>query len=502
MAENLDGPLIVQWARRAAKGLREKQSEINSLNVFPIPDSDTGSNMAHTMTEACESSESVDEHNTAEVTAALASGAVRGARGNSGVVLSQVLRALADTAARGPVNGAAVAAMLRQAGGFVRSAISSPVEGTVVSVLDAAARGAAAGKESLRDSVARALASAEEALENTPSQLPVLAKAGVVDAGGRGLVVILQALYDVLDTAEGVDAEGAHSSTDAGTDTGRVSGTDASTDAPVHARSCELEVMFFFEADPSSDAVAELREFLEDHGNSVIIGPISDSEATVHVHTRAAGPVIEKAFSLGTVTRLRIEVLPERDVDQEQLPAIPIIALTNAKGVAAVFEKAGAVSLTWNNDQEADHQALEDALSQTGSGNVAILTNGFDTSGLAATDRRLDIIDTKAFVGGLAALAVHDPAAEWDDNVEEMLDAVAAQRSVSCSAEALEQTLNELLADGGELVTILWSGPDMNTQRIEEVKETFTELYPDLLIDAYQADGLGAGDTAVQIGVE
>ena len=502
MAENLDGPLIVQWARRAAKGLREKQSEINSLNVFPIPDSDTGSNMAHTMTEACESSESVDEHNTAEVTAALASGAVRGARGNSGVVLSQVLRALADTAARGPVNGAAVAAMLRQAGGFVRSAISSPVEGTVVSVLDAAARGAAAGKESLRDSVARALASAEEALENTPSQLPVLAKAGVVDAGGRGLVVILQALYDVLDTAEGVDAEGAHSSTDAGTDTGRVSGTDAGTDAPVHARSCELEIMFFFEADPSSDAVAELREFLEDHGNSVIIGPISDSEATVHVHTRAAGPVIEKAFSLGTVTRLRIEVLPERDVDQEQLPAIPIIALTNAKGVAAVFEKAGAVSLTWNNDQEADHQALEDALSQTGSGNVAILTNGFDTSGLAATDRRLDIIDTKALVGGLAALAVHDPAAEWDDNVEEMLDAVAAQRSVSCSAEALEQTLNELLADGGELVTILWSGPDMNPQRIEEVKETFTELYPDLLIDAYQADGLGAGDTAVQIGVE
>lgn len=502
MAENLDGPLIVQWARRAAKGLREKQSEINSLNVFPIPDSDTGSNMAHTMTEACESSESVDEHNTAEVTAALASGAVRGARGNSGVVLSQVLRALADTAARGPVNGAAVAAMLRQAGGFVRSAISSPVEGTVVSVLDAAARGAAAGKESLRDSVARALASAEEALENTPSQLPVLAKAGVVDAGGRGLVVILQALYDVLDTAEGVDAEGAHSSTDAGTDTGRVSGTDASTDAPVHARSCELEVMFFFEAEPSSDAVAELREFLEDHGNSVIIGPISDSEATVHVHTRAAGPVIEKAFSLGTVTRLRIEVLPERDVDQEQLPAIPIIALTNAKGVAAVFEKAGAVSLTWNNDQEADHQALEDALSQTGSGNVAILTNGFDTSGLAATDRRLDIIDTKSLVGGLAALAVHDPAAEWDDNVEEMLDAVAAQRSVSCSAEALEQTLNELLADGGELVTILWSGPDMDAQRIEEVKETFTELYPDLLIDAYQADGLGAGDTAVQIGVE
>ena len=502
MAENLDGPLIVQWARRAAKGLREKQTEINSLNVFPIPDSDTGSNMAHTMTEACESSENVDEHNTAEVTAALASGAVRGARGNSGVVLSQVLRALADTAARGPVNGAAVAAMLRQAGGFVRSAISSPVEGTVVSVLDAAARGAAAGKESLRDSVARALASAEEALENTPSQLPVLAKAGVVDAGGRGLVVILQALYDVLDTAEGVDAKGTHSSTDAGTDTGRVSGADAGTDAPVRARSCELEVMFFFEAEASSDAVVELREFLEDHGNSVIIGPISDSEATVHVHTRAAGPVIEKAFSLGTVTRLRIEVLPERDVDQEQLPAIPIIALTNAKGVAAVFEKAGAVSLTWNNDQEADHQALEDALSQTGSGNVAILTNGFDTSGLAATDRRLDIIDTKALVGGLAALAVHDPAAEWDDNVEEMLDAVAAQRSVSCSAEALEQTLNELLADGGELVTILWSGPDMNPQRIEEVKETFTELYPDLLIDAYQADGLGAGDTAVQIGVE
>ncbi|HIW96596.1 MAG TPA: DAK2 domain-containing protein [Candidatus Corynebacterium gallistercoris] len=484
MADNLDGPLIVQWVRRAATGLKDKQAEINRLNVFPIPDSDTGSNMAHTMAQACEYSEEVDASNTAEVTAALASGAVRGARGNSGVVLSQVLRALADTAARGPVNGAAVAAMLRQAGGFVRAAISSPVEGTVISVLDAAAKGAAAGKESLRDSVQRALHAAEEALEHTPEQLPVLAKAGVVDAGGRGLVVILQALNDVLTGEEAPAAAG--------------DSPEGESAHQSHGSAAELEVMFFFTG--TEGACEKLRSMLDEHGNSVVIGAVDAEQATVHVHTRHAGTVIQHAFALGTVEDLRIEVLPDQAATEAPEATAPIIALVDSEGAADIFRTAGAAALRVGDSLDTEDAA--DALAAAGPGPVAVLTNGFDAAELLAAGQPLELINTEALVGGMAALAVHDAGADWDDNLEEMMDAVAAQRWAECAVEDTQSTIMRLLQSGGELVTLLWDAEEAGEELIRSAVANIRETHPDVHVDVYAAPGMGKGHGRVQIGVE
>lgn len=488
----LDAQLIAQWARRSATQLREQSQAINALNVFPIPDSDTGSNMAHTMATAVAAVDALEgDPSTSEVTIALATGAVRGARGNSGLVLSQMLRALAENASQGPIDGLAVADTLSQSVGFVRTAISTPVEGTVISVLAAAAAAAHDGDPQLVGVATRALSAAEEALAETPNQLAVLAEAGVVDAGGQGLVVILQALVDVLD--------GAGSTSDALT--------------PDHARTQqEVEVMFFFEG--NLDA---LRELLETYGNSVIVGPLSPEAGTAHVHTDQAGEVIEKAFGLGTVTELRIEVLPTGGepaaLGTQSTPAkVPrqhstdsrapsIVALTPTGGVAQLFEAAGAVAVASPNST-----TLKDAMGELGNGPVAVLTNGQDVAALQGLDgtREIDIIDTKSLVGGLAALAVNDPTVDWDDNVEEMIDAVDAQRYANCPPESMVETLSDMLADGGELVTLLWSRPATDQETIDHLKATFAELYPDVQIDDHRIELLGSDSDPrlVQIGVE
>ena len=503
MAENLDGPLITQWARRAAAGLRERQAEINRLNVFPIPDSDTGSNMAYTMTAAVNSADHANSDDVQDVTTALASGAVRGARGNSGMVLSQVLRALSDTASRGKIDSQAVAKMLQLSVDFVKTSISTPVEGTILTVLRAAAAGAASGRASLIETVGQALHAAEVALEQTPTQLDVLAKAGVVDAGGRGLVVILQSLYDTLSGELGAS----RASGSAGEKSAGVEGAANPSDAPefdgtdpevsVHGSgSTELEVMFMFDASADPSSCAELRAFLDRQGNSLVIAHAGDNLARVHIHTRFPGAVIERAYALGGVSDLRLEVLPD-----SEFPSSPIIALAPAGGVASIFENAGAITV---DVEHASAQEVRDLLAMSGTGSLVVLTNGRDASSILNQGFDLSAIDTSSLVGGLAALAVHDPANDHDDDVEDMVDAVSAQRFCTSTPDAMIADVDELLAEGGELVTLLWSTPEVTEEEMEELRAHMQQQYPDIEFHDYPAEGMAADSVGhvVEIGVE
>lgn len=209
--EYLDGPGLHRWAKRAVSELVARRSEINKLNVFPVPDADTGSNMAHTMETALAEVEKLDATSRADVSAvasALAVGSVKGARGNSGVVLSQVLRGLAQSVSHGLIDGTCVIQALDTANTFVRKAITEPVEGTVITVLRAAAVAAQQTASSrLSDVVTQATAAAQTALAKTPSQLPALREAGVVDAGGKGLVVLLESLRAELTTSSATSSD-------------------------------------------------------------------------------------------------------------------------------------------------------------------------------------------------------------------------------------------------------------------------------------------------------
>ena len=197
MSSQIGSAAIVGWVARGIDALQSRRDEINSLNVFPVPDSDTGSNMLATLSSAYEEAQKADASDVRAVTAALAAGAVRGARGNSGTVLSQVFRAVAEAAAGSGIGVESVQHSLKLAVQHVSQAIANPVEGTILTVLRHAAIVAEEFEgdsiEELADTIADA---ARDALAKTPSQLPALQQAGVVDAGGAGLVILLDALAD------------------------------------------------------------------------------------------------------------------------------------------------------------------------------------------------------------------------------------------------------------------------------------------------------------------
>src|SRR5699024_6979617 len=282
---HIDAPTLHAWAKRSVAELSLRRAELNQLNVFPVPDADTGSNMAHTMEAAL-----AEADKGGDVAEALAIGSVRGARGNSGMVLSQVLRAVADSTADSHIDARTLVDSLKLAVELVDRAIAEPVEGTVVSVLKAAAQAAEQAlnhTQVLVEVLTTTCDEAAKAFANTPSQLEVLRKAGVVDAGGAGLVILLECLL------------------------AEVSETEPREGIAVPESVFELEVVFYFSGD-----IDKLEAAIAPLGDSLVIARASETEANIHIHTLAAGEVIEKAFGLGVVTNLRLEVLPAKVVAQ------------------------------------------------------------------------------------------------------------------------------------------------------------------------------------------
>lgn len=583
------GDVVVRWARRAARDLEHRKDEINRLNVFPIPDSDTGANLSATMAAAVDAlagtgagtgegggagaragadadagpgsgagvragsgagtgegagaGETVDAGggtgtgggtgqgpDVAVVTAALAGGAVRGARGNSGTVLGQVLRALADVASTGELGAGSLARIMTTAVRYVTEALSTPVEGTALTVLRAAADAATDARGPAVD-VARAAAdAARAALARTPDLLPVLREAGVVDAGGRGFVVLLDALVETLGgdgdgrggaggeggdrgagaggaglggaggaASDGDTPGGAAGAGSAGAPVGGPTRDDAHADAHAHADApagAELEVMFHFRGETAA-ALDDLRRMMDGRGHSVVLGRDTATSATVHVHTGDAGPLIEDAFALGTVSDLRIEALPSTSPTSRRHPGpgAGLLALVPAGPLRDVFAEAGA-------ETDADAELGE---------RCVVLTNGRDATPvidhLEADRRQFSVIDTECYVGGLAALAVHDATNDWQDDVEDMADAVASQRwtSISCDGDGtgvdagtLVRRIRDLLESGGELVTLLYTSA-VPAETLADVHRALAEDAPGVEIHAYRADGM---ECAVQIGVE
>ncbi|AQQ15134.1 DAK2 domain protein [Corynebacterium glaucum] len=510
-----DGAQLMAWARRAADELNRRRMEINKLNVFPVPDADTGSNMAHTMAAAVEEAEQLgSDADVRQVAEALAVGAVKGARGNSGVVLSQVMRGIAQTVSEDTPGGAVIADSLAAAVTFVDRAIADPVEGTVITVLRAASVAAAEAVASAADpsnpgieEVAQAVAEAARvALANTPSQLEVLREAGVVDAGGTGLVVLLEALLGdaTVQPTEPFDLE---------------------PDATVaHGTTGNLEVMFMFAGN-----VDVLERELSVMGDSLVIARLEDA-AKVHIHSHDAGAVIERAYALGEVSDLRLEILPADPTTH--VPERVIVAVTPPGALTRLYELAGAVAVQPGEDVVAQILAT---IRRSEASEVILLPNGLlNNRNLAAVEKAahafeqtVTLLPTVRLVSGIAALTVHDPsqplataAFTMSEAAGEMRTAVAhrAPRAgliqggpvakgdvvVTSHGEtvliaddpitAVERTCKRFLAHGGEQVAILFDPEQFDRAELDALEDTLG-----VAIMSYPADNLGA---IAEIGVE
>ncbi|WP_296133816.1 DAK2 domain-containing protein [uncultured Corynebacterium sp.] len=441
----LDAQGLHQWAARTVEELTRRRADINSLNVFPVPDSDTGSNMLHTMESALEEADKCTDPTA--VAEALAIGSVRGARGNSGMVLSQVLRGVADATTQSRIDGHVLAAALGLAVDLVDRALATPVEGTIITILRAAAE---ASKEAslephaeLYGIAVRALEAARVALKNTPSQLPALREAGVVDAGGAGLVILLECLLAQL-TGE----QPAELPLSAGGPKRSAVAQEEETDSASAA--AEIEVVFFYDGE-----LGTLEEALKPMGNSLVIARSTEDSGSVHIHSANAGAVIEKAFSLGSVSGLRLEALPAGGADHAA--ADPhgsdrrrIFAVAPEGAAGELFAKVGA-------------DVVKPGASVHGeSDRDLFLPNGFGGEAGAAA-----IIPTHSLVAGLAAMSVYEPGnPDTAEVVAAMGDAATSMRVIHPAAEkadAVETACATLLAQGGEQVTVL-TGLDLGEE--------------------------------------
>ncbi|MDK8692430.1 DAK2 domain-containing protein [Corynebacterium sp. MSK158] len=441
----LDSHGMRNWATRAVGELAHRRDEINALNVFPVPDSDTGSNMAHTMEAAV-----AELDNGGDVADSLAIGAVRGARGNSGMVLSQVLRGIAESTVDSVIDGAVFARSLQQAVELVDRAIAEPVEGTVITVLKAAAEAAddaaAQSGATLHSIVSAAIVAAETALERTPSQLPALREAGVVDAGGAGLVILLESFL------------------------AEIEGSTGHTGLPETEPETELEVVFFFEGDLDTLQVA-----IEPLGDSLVIARATEDSANVHIHSWRAGKVIETAFATGKVTNLHLEVLPPHaEPVSEEPTSRRVFAAAPAGPITDLLASAG-VSVVSPDDSIA--AADEDIVLATG---------------LSSETGAGRVVPAQSLAAALAAISVYEP-----DNpdtgavVAAMRDAAKSMRVAYPSEETPQSiiaTCRHLLAEGGEQVTVL-SALDLDQE----------DLAQQLRVDVM---ALKVPDIATEIGVE
>ncbi|WP_163736270.1 DAK2 domain-containing protein [Mycolicibacterium madagascariense] len=460
-ARRLDATALRDWAREAVTRLIATTDEINRLNVFPVADADTGTNMLFTMRAAAARADAEPGADVTGVVAALAEGALQGARGNSGIILSQILRGLADVVEGGAeeragelsdVDGALLAAALRHAVVLADASVSETAPGTIVSVLAAAADAAehgAADRADVADVATAAADAAVIALEKTPQQLGVLAEAGVVDAGGRGLLVLLDALTATL--TGHAPHRVAYEPADV---------TAPPTDVAVFAPP-RFEVMYLLDG-CAPEALDLLRSRLDELGDSVTIAASGVAgRYSVHVHSDDAGGAVEAALDVGTPSRIQITALTGAggSAAGRWTRDRAVLAIVEGDGAKELFEGEGAHVLLRDADAAISAQHLLAALVDAAAAQIMVLPNGFVAAEelvagcTAAIGWGIDVVPLPAdsMVQGLAALAVHDAGRQAVDDGYTMARAAAGARHGSvrvATEEALTWAGTCLPGDG------------------------------------------------------
>ncbi|GAA1006130.1 dihydroxyacetone kinase [Acrocarpospora pleiomorpha] len=520
MLKVLDPGAVRGWVRRSADALARARAEIDALNVFPVPDGDTGTNLHLTMLAAADALAGLAEDADADLTwRTLAQGALLGARGNSGVIVSQALRGMAEVLRQAEGRGDDVRDALVRGAEMARSAVVRPVEGTVLSVLAAAADAVRERDGDLPEVAGSAARAARQALLRTTGQLDVLGRNGVVDAGGAGLTIILEILADVV-----ADAYAERHDVPA----------PASDHRPAPEQGQPgYEVMYLLDA--GQEAIDRLRAELDGLGDSlVIIG--GDGLWNVHVHVDDAGSAIEAGLGAGRPHRIKVTYLGGRT--QEPSRGRGVVAVAAGDGLTGLFREAGAVVVRREPGASPALAAVLAAIRGAGT-EVVVLPNDSGVRAVAVAAAEIareegvtvSVLPTKASVQGLAALAVHDPLRRFDDDVVAMTDAAGhtrhghvwvANREAMTSAglcrpgdvlgvvdgdvsligtavaEVAVEVVDRMVSASSELVTLV-SGADSGGSLAEVVQDHLGVVRPDIEVVHYEG---GQGGYPLLIGVE
>ncbi len=448
--------------------LRSHKEVINRLNVYPVPDGDTGTNMTLTIESVVkELDELAADADMMAVCKAVSHGSLMGARGNSGVILSQLLRGLMEKLRVVPeIEAPLLADALVHADVLARQAVVRPIEGTILSVARAAAVGATSATGSLENLVRASRGAAAAALAYTPEQLPVLKQAGVVDSGGTGLLLLLDAFQhhvtgDALPVAPAVESIDVHAQ-----EPSKEHGEGGIADL-------RYEVMYLLDADDTK--MPAFKEVWAGIGDSIVIVG-GEGLYNCHIHTDDVGAAIEAALDAGRPRQIRVtdlldEVVEEKwvreghagqlneEVSDEPAPPTAIVAVVVGEGVGRIFRSLGVRTLVKGGQSMNPSTAeLVEAAKSTGSEQVVILPNNKNIRPVAEqvaalVDFPVTVVPTNSIVEGFAALLAYDPSASAEENVSEM--SASASRVI---AAEITQAVRDTTTDAGEVRVGDWIG--------------------------------------------
>ena len=535
--ERLDASDLRHVVMGFRDALRLNQESINRLNVYPVPDGDTGTNMALTLESVIAELDGAGEGaaalDMAQTCKAIGYGALMGARGNSGVIMSQILRGITATLARSETaGGQEVSEALTAAAVGAYEAVGNPVEGTILTVIRCAAEGAAAvGDAPLIEVLEAAAEAGRDALARTPDLLPVLAAAGVVDAGGTGLMLFLDAALTRVDGRPMPDAEVIAATAPVGALAAGLVGLGHEHGEHGGSSLADLryEVMYLLEA--PDETIAAFKEVWAGIGDSIVVVG-GDGLFNCHIHTDDIGAAIEAAIEIGKPMKIRVtdlldEVEEERwvrdaaqQLDPEPEPepvTTAIVAVATGEGIKRIFRSLGVQQvITGGQTMNPSTAQLLEAVEAAPANEVVILPNNKNIIAVAeqvnaTTEKTVRVVPTKGIPEGFAALLAYDPEAPGDVNALAMVEAASnvvagevtqAVRASTCevgpiaegdylgidrtairavattAAEAAIGLLDDLLDGSHEIVTII-EGEGATAAETRHLTEWLSENHPE-----------------------
>ena len=499
----------------SANWLEKSSADIDALNVFPVPDGDTGTNMLLTMRSTMEEAYRAPDHSASAVTKAMARGALLGARGNSGVILSQILRGFAQgLEGKDSLNAVELAGALQQSSVTAYQGINNPVEGTILTVMREAAEAAQKQASETSDDIiavwATMVQAANESLARTPYLLQVLRDAGVVDAGGQGLYTIMEGALNYL-TGEVEQMQFRKP---------QIVISDAATTVRLPQAMVADEVPYGYCTEfllkGENLNTDEIRKKLEKKGESLIaVG--DDSAVRIHIHTVNPGNVISYATKLGTVHQASMRNMDEQhrdflEMQKERAPVADtaIIAVAAGEGLSDVFTSLGAAAIVHGGQtMNPSTKDLLQAVESVDAEKVIILPNNKNIIATAGqvqslTGKTIEVVPTKVIPQGVAALLAFDYEADLQTNARIMAKAISQVRSIEVTRAVRSTKIGDLqikkkqpmgLLDG-EIVAVGKNFADVINQVLATIEldraEVFT-IYYGADVEQTDAEIIGAG---------
>ena len=457
--KKIDGMMLKEMFSSGAALLTQNRESVDALNVFPVPDGDTGSNMSQTITAAIKEMNAKRYTSAADVADAVARGALKGARGNSGVILSQILRGIArGLAGHEDVDCALMIQAVRQGANTAYKAVMKPKEGTILTVIRVIAEDLERGGskcETLEELFKMLLLSGDAILKKTPEMLPVLKQAGVVDSGGMGLMVIFRGMYAAL-TGETVEIE--ESSSAAASMPGEY--VDDHGDLRVEDITfgyCTEFIVSHPRPDMKESEVVRLRKRLEKIGDCVLV--ISDlSVVKVHVHTNDPGKAMQYALELGELDAIKVDNMFEEAREREakrqaaaeaeaaKLKDYGIVAVALGEGIDRIFQDLMVDQIVdGGQTMNPSIQDLAQAVEATHARNVFILPNNTNII-LAAqqaselTEKNVIVLPTKSVPMGISAMLAFSADMGVEENTEAMTEAAENVHTASITYAVRDTT--------------------------------------------------------------